>query len=484
MAIKNIYFVPHPPIIMTEIGGRDVDNVKNTITAYHKVAKMVAEDKPKTIIFISPHGLSFDNGTCLYDETYLRGDFEMFGSPEITFHKSIDQEMTKSLESLMEQSDFTSVLMTNELVKSYNRSLKLDHGVMVPMYFIDQYYIDYEVVHLTPGGTSLLENYRIGMLIRKITDLANDCVLICSGDLSHALKNSGPYAFHKDGPIFDKTVCESVKTHDVETLLTLEDSFLENAAQCGLKSFLIGFGALDGYTYESSLYSYEGPFGVGYMLASLTPLEKSNSFYKTFDRKRDRVFEERLGEESLYVTLARSTIAHYLKSRRTLKPAEFKAFLLESELYSYTEEEVTRFLETLSDEQKGAFVSIHKNHHLRGCMGTIEPALTDLYDEITYNAIIASTEDPRFNEIDLCEMKDLEITVDVLMAKEAVQDFNAFDVKRYGMIVEKGRKRGLLLPNLESITTVKEQYRICLDKAGIYMDQGVKLYRFEVIRYT
>ncbi len=484
MAIKSIHFVPHPPIIMEEIGGPDVENAKDTIEAYHKVAKIIAEEKPSTIIFVSPHGLSFDNGTCLYDETYLKGDFEMFGSPAIYFHKGIDQKMTKAIESLMERYDFASILMTNELVKNYNRSLKLDHGVMVPMYFIDQYYKDYEVVHITPGGTSLLENYRIGMIIRKITDRLKDCVLICSGDMSHALKNSGPYAFHKDGPIFDKTICNCTENHDVETLLTLEDSILENAAQCGLKSFLIGFGALDGYSYKSTVHSYEGPFGVGYMVASLFPLEKSDSFYKAFDRKREHQFEKRLGKESLYVLLARLTIVHYLESRRVLKPAEFKALILESELYPYTEEEVTRFLEILSDEQKGAFVSIHKNHHLRGCMGTIEPALSDLYDEITYNAIVASTEDPRFNEIDPSELKDLEITVDVLMAKESVADFDAFDVKRYGMIVEKGRKRGLLLPNLDGVTTVKEQYRICLDKAGIFMDQDVKLYRFEVIRHT
>ncbi|MBF4694826.1 AmmeMemoRadiSam system protein A [Fusibacter ferrireducens] len=483
MAIQNIYFVPHPPIIMKEIGGRDVDHAKDTVIAYHKIAKMIAEDRPKTIIFVSPHGLSFDNGTCFYDETYLRGDFEMFGSPEITFHKSIDQEMTKCLESLMEQNDFTSILMTNELVKNYNRSLKLDHGVMVPMYFIDQYYIDYEVVHLTPGGTSLLENYKIGMLVRKITDQFDDCVIVCSGDLSHALKSSGPYAFHKDGPVFDQVMRDSVEKQDVEMLLTLEDSFVENAAQCGLRSFLIGFGALDGYTYKSSLYSYEGPFGVGYMIASLMPVEKTDSFYKTFEGKRDQLFEQRLSEESLYVTLARLTIAHYLKSRRTLKREMFKEIVLSSEFYHYSAEEVELFLEALSHERKGSFVSIHKNHHLRGCMGTIEPALNDLYDEIAYNAIIASTEDPRFNEINPCELKDLEISVDVLMAKEAVEDLDAFDVNRYGMIVEKGRKRGLLLPNLDSVTTVKEQYRICLDKAGIYMDQGVKLYRFEVIRH-
>ncbi|GAU77390.1 AmmeMemoRadiSam system protein A [Fusibacter sp. 3D3] len=483
MAIQNIYFVPHPPIIMQEIGGRDVEKVEETVSAYHKVAKQIAEDKPKTIVFISPHGLSFDNGTCLYDAISLKGDFEMFGESTIIFQKNIDQELTRSIESFMDESDFTSILMTHELVKSYNRSLKLDHGVMVPMYFIDQYYRDYRVVHITPGGTSLLENYRIGMQIRKATEQANDCVLVCSGDLSHALKNSGPYAFHKEGPILDRAICNAVKNQDVETLLTIEDTCLENAAQCGLKSFLMGFGALDGYAYESALYSYEGPFGVGYMVARLTPLAKSDSFYGTFTTKRAQLFDERVGRESLYVSLARLTIAHYFKTRRMLKQAEFKKIILESDLYPFTVEDVATFLEALSDERKGSFVSIHKKHALRGCMGTIEPAFSDLYDEITYNAIVAATEDPRFNEIGLDEMADLEITVDVLMPKESVQSLEAFDVKRYGMIVEKGRKQGLLLPNIDTVTNVKEQYRICLDKAGIYMDQEVKLYRFEVIRF-
>lgn len=483
MSIVNIYFVPHPPIIMNEIGGRDVNNVAETIEAYHKVARLIAVDQPDTIIFITPHGMSFENGTSLYDDMKLRGDFEMFGSPEIEFHKNVNQELTKRIEASLEQEEITSILVTPDIAKQYNRTLKLDHGVMVPMYFIDQYYQNYDIVSVTPGNTSLIENYRIGMLLRMHTDSSSSCVLVCSGDLSHALKNSGPYAFHKNGPQFDQVVREAVINHEVEKLLTLPEDFVENAAQCGLRSFLMGFGALDGYEYTSELYSYEGPFGVGYMLARLTPLARSESFFEKYETNRKGKYFSRLSEETLYVTLARKTISHYLNTRRTIKAEEFKQYVLATDIYHYTAEEIDTFIDALESQKKGCFVSIHKNNHLRGCMGTIEPALSDLYDEITYNAIIASTEDPRFNEIDFSELEDLEISVDVLMPIEAVTDFNAFDVKRYGMIVEKGRKRGLLLPNLDGIDDVETQYRICLEKAGIYIDQEVKLYRFEVIRH-
>lgn len=483
MSILNIYFVPHPPIIMNEIGGKDVDNVVETIEAYHKVARLIATDQPDTIIFITPHGMSFENGTCLYDDIKLRGDFEMFGSPQIEFHKNINQVLTRSIEASLEQEEITSIMVTPEIAKQYNRSLKLDHGAMVPMYFIDQYYQNYDIVNVTPGNTSLIENYRIGMIISKLTNNDSRCVMVCSGDLSHALKNSGPYAFHKSGPQFDQIVRDVVVNHDIEKLLTLSEDFIENAAQCGLRSFLMGFGALDGYEYKSELYSYEGPFGVGYMLARLAPSSTCDSFYDLYEKKRKTNYFNRLSEESLYVALARKTISHYLKTRRTLKSDEFKKYVLETDFYHYSDEEIEVFLDAMTSQKRGCFVSIHKNHHLRGCMGTIEPALSDLYDEITYNAIIASTEDPRFNEIDFSELEDLEISVDVLLPIEPVADFKAFDVKRYGMIVEKGRKRGLLLPNLDGIDDVETQYRICLEKAGIYIDQDVNLYRFEVIRH-
>lgn len=484
MSLTNVYFVPHPPLVLKEIGGHDVQSVSDTVDALSKIAQEIKDCQPELIIFISPHGISFNNGTCFQYAKQLSGNFEMFGAPDIQYTKNIDMAFTKSLERKLESHDLISVLLDADLAKGYKRKLNLDHGAMVPMYFIDQAYSSYDVVHITPGFTDLVENYKIGKLISEQVDLSSKkVVLICSGDLSHALKNSGPYAFHKNGPIFDQLVQTAVVEKNPLTLMDLEESFIESAAQCGLRSILMGFGAMDGKIYDSELLSYEGPFGVGYMVGKLKAKASGPSVLEEIKKSTERAYLEKTGKESLYVSLARYALEYNIKHGKKMTSNAFVDYMINVSQPVSTNEEILGFLDQISSMSHGCFVSIHKNHHLRGCMGTISAATENLYEEIIYNAMIASTEDPRFDPITENELHQLEINVDVLMPLEKVNSFDDFDVVKFGMVVEKGSKRGLLLPNLDGVNTVKEQYRICLEKAGIYRDQDVQLYRFEVIRH-
>jgi len=134
-------------------------------------------------------------------------------------------------------------------------------------------------------------------------------------------------------------------------------------------------------------------------------------------------------------------------------------------------------------EKAGVFVSIHKHGDLRGCIGTIEPQRSNVAEEIIINAISSASRDPRFFPITPYELKDLEYSVDVLTKPEPVKSKKQLDARRYGVIVEAGWRKGLLLPDLEGVDTVKEQIDICRQKAGIMPDEPVKLYRFEVRRY-
>ena len=135
------------------------------------------------------------------------------------------------------------------------------------------------------------------------------------------------------------------------------------------------------------------------------------------------------------------------------------------------------------NDQAGAFVSIHKKGSLRGCIGTILPTTDSIAEEIIQNAISASTKDPRFSPITEEELADLDISVDVLMKPEVIDSPDKLDVKRYGVIVTRGFRRGLLLPDLDGVDTVEEQIAIAKMKAGIDEDEDVKLERFEVIRH-
>ena len=134
-------------------------------------------------------------------------------------------------------------------------------------------------------------------------------------------------------------------------------------------------------------------------------------------------------------------------------------------------------------ERAGVFVSLHKHGQLRGCIGTFEPDKDNVAEEIMANAISSSTRDPRFPPVTASELDELEYSVDILTKPEPVTDISQLDHKKYGVIVESGWKRGLLLPDLEGVESVEEQIAICRLKAAILANEPVKLYSFQVRRY-
>lgn len=139
-------------------------------------------------------------------------------------------------------------------------------------------------------------------------------------------------------------------------------------------------------------------------------------------------------------------------------------------------------------QQAGVFVSLHKRGELRGCIGTIQPARQNLAEEIIDNAISAATRDPRFPPVGVNELPELEVSVDVLTMPKPIDSIADQDPKRHGLIVQSKRnawKRGLLLPDLETIDTAEKQlYYTRVLKAGIVdPDEPVEMFRFEVKRY-
>jgi AmmeMemoRadiSam system protein A len=164
----------------------------------------------------------------------------------------------------------------------------------------------------------------------------------------------------------------------------------------------------------------------------------------------------------LLVKLAKKTVESYVKKGKVIPPQKLTAAMR---------------------QKAGVFVSIHKRGELRGCIGTIEPQRNNVAEEIITNAISSATRDPRFLPITPDELKDLEYSVDVLTKPEPIRSKDQLDPKRYGVIVEAGFRKGLLLPDLEGVDSVDYQIDICRQKAGIAPHEPVKLYRFEVKRY-
>lgn len=131
----------------------------------------------------------------------------------------------------------------------------------------------------------------------------------------------------------------------------------------------------------------------------------------------------------------------------------------------------------------GAFVSLKEGGQLRGCIGTLRAVQNSLAKEVMENAVSAATRDPRFQPLTLEELDGITISVDVLGIPENVAGLDELDPQRYGVIVQSGFRKGVLLPDLPGITTSEEQVRIARMKAGIGPEERIDLLRFEVKRY-
>jgi AmmeMemoRadiSam system protein A len=166
------------------------------------------------------------------------------------------------------------------------------------------------------------------------------------------------------------------------------------------------------------------------------------------------------------VELARAAIEAYVKEHRRLKPADAPV--------------------TIAGSPAGAFVTLHvaSTHDLRGCIGTIQATEATLAQEVINNAISAATRDPRFPPVAPEELDDLEIDVSVLHAAEPIRSEAELDPKCYGVIVQHGWRRGLLLPDIEGIDDAETQVRYARMKAGISPREPVELFRFRVEKYV
>lgn len=449
--MKNIlgaYLTPHPPIIIEEIGRGEEKRSKDTIDAMKNIAKDIEKKAPSTIVLITPHGPLFRDAISISDDKELKGDFKKFGFKSLAYSFKNNLELVNSILAKSSIEDIAMVKINRRSSGIYNVEGQLDHGALVPLHFIDKEYKDFKLVHITYGLLPAKDLYRFGQVIKDaLIDLDEKAVIIASGDLSHKLSSDGPYKYSPYGKEFDEKIMALIKKGDLKDIVRFDLDLAEKAGECGLRSLMVMAGTLDGYEVDTKVLSYEGPFGVGYGTAILDVVDGKEQLSKVKD------------EESQYVKLARESLEHYIKTGEYIG------------------------IEKESDIRKGVFVTLKKDGMLRGCIGTTEPTKRSIEMEIIQNAVSAGTEDPRFARVKEEELEELTYSVDVLSKSEPVKNIEELDVEKYGIIVSKGVKRGLLLPNLEGVDTVKHQIQIALSKAGIRQGERYDMERFKVTRY-
>ena len=461
MSILAAFMVPHPPLIVPAVGKGGQAQIAATTRAYEQVAEEIAALAPDTIVISSPHTVMYSDYFHLSPGTTASGSFRDFGAPEVRFEETYDTELVEAAEESARRHGLPAGTLGQ-------REKRLDHGTMVPLYFIRQRYSGGRLVRVGLSGLPLTDHYTLGTLIaRAAEETGRRVVWVASGDLSHKLQSHGPYGYVPEGPEYDRRLMDVCARAAFGELFEFDESFCEKAAECGHRSFVMMAGALDGRAVEAKTLSYQDVTGVGYGICTFYPKgpDESRRFLALRLARLERELAAQRDSADEYVRLARQSLERYVLRRERMDlPGDLPP--------------------ALTGTRAGAFVSLHKFGRLRGCIGTILPTAGCLAEEIIGNAVSAAVRDPRFDPVRPEELKWLEISVDVLGAPEPVETTAQLDVKRYGVIVTSGRKKGLLLPDLEGVDTVEDQVAIARQKAGIGPEEKIRLERFEVVRHT
>ncbi|MFO8192154.1 MAG: AmmeMemoRadiSam system protein A [Bacillota bacterium] len=458
--LKLIGIAPHPAIIIPAIGRSELQKVKNTVEGMRSLAIRFRDVEPEMLIIITPHGQVLREGPAVSIQAKLHGDFSQFGFPDIKLSFETDKQLVELLKEETAREPLKPVFL-EDLFSHFSGRHELDHGAMVPLYFLQEAGLDIPGLHMTFGYNPYRDLYRFGAALRRAVERRGlPAAVLASGDLSHRLIPGAPAGFSPRGAEFDRKLIEYIRDKKVDKLLSFDPGLVDEAGECGLRSFIIALGMIAETDYKPEIISYEGPFGVGYLVAALYPLQGEHFTLKEEEKK-----ERTTGNPNLYApALARSVLQHYLDKG--------------------TMPELPQPLLPEYEERAGAFVSLKKEGRLRGCIGTIEPAHRNLAEEIAVNAVSAAIRDPRFSPVRKEELTELSISVDILSPQERIRNKADLDPKKYGVVVRSGSRTGLLLPDLEGVDTVEEQLDIARRKAGILPGEPVEIYRFKVTRYS
>lgn len=266
MALLAAYAVPHPPLIVPAVGRGQETAIADTIAAYREVARRVAAHRPDLIVITSPHAPLYRDGFFIADTPEETGSLAAFGQPDERVTTRTDLPFAQDVTARLHRRGIPSAGAPASMAD-------IDHATFVPLHFLEET-INLDSVTVVRMGLSGLSEADHRFLGRAITEaaraLGRRCVLVASGDMSHKLKEDGPYGFAPEGPKFDRTVAEMFAHGNLEGLFGLDAALCDGAAECGLRSFQIMAGALEatGEPFASELLSYEGPFGVGYAVAA------------------------------------------------------------------------------------------------------------------------------------------------------------------------------------------------------------------------
>jgi len=318
---------------------------------------------------------------------------------------------------------------------------QFEHSIEVQLPFLQYFKPDIKIVPITLSFASLDAYREIGKEIaRAIRETQKEAVIMASSDMTH-------YEAQETAARKDRQAIDAILRLDEDELFRRVEQY--NISMCGcapVASLIAAARELGATSAELVKYQTSGDTSGDYsaVVGYAGIIIKAIAMHPL-------------------VQLARNTVETYITSGEVISPPE----------------ELTPEME----QKAGVFVSLHRFGELRGCIGTFEPTQSSVAREIISNAVSSATRDPRFPPVAPEELEDLEYSIDVLTKPKRVKSKKELDPRKYGVIVECGFRKGLLLPDLEGVDSVDQQINICCQKAGILPTEPIDLYKFEVNRY-
>ncbi len=480
MSLIHCALSPHPPLLIPPIGQASLAQVEHSRAALEQLARHIAELHPDTVVIVTPHGPVAWEALNLLAADRMEAGFRAF-SWDVALRGDLD--LAEEVRTRGVQAGFP-VTQSKEWDSSrWHFTYGLDHATMVPLYYLHEAGLETRYVVISIAAWSHRRHFEFGRILREAIEATPArVVLLATGDLSHRLAPTAPYGYEPRGAEFDRRVVDDLTRFDCTDLLALDDDFIERIGECGLRPIATMFGAMHGERPGVSVLSYEGPFGVGYCVAELTPTaspetppasrgDETTAPSVSHDAHREaRQTCSAPGENLADPSVAECSIA--------LVRAAIEAWISRQEAVA-----LPPVLPAALLEPAAAFVCIKTGGQLRGCIGTIRPTCRSLAEELLQNAISAATRDPRFPPVNAQELESLEYTVDVLAAPEAIDSVKALDPRVFGVIVQSGARSGVLLPDIEGIDNAEMQVEVARRKAGIGPGETLGLQRFRVHRF-
>ncbi len=253
---------PHPPLLVPEVGGDRIERVADSQNALREFSRRLIETNPETVVVISPHSPLDPLIFTARATEQLRGDFRDFYAPQVALTFDNDLELIDAIKR--------AAIDESVELRDLSRDHPLDHGAMVPLYYLHEAGWTGPIVVIGFTNQPVEKHLAFGRAINEAARTSGRRVaVVASGDLSHRLIIGGPYEFEPTAHLFDEQIVNAIRRGDSQAVTTINPDLRNRAGECGYRSIVVALGSVNENPLPHQVLSYEGPFGVGYMVAVL-----------------------------------------------------------------------------------------------------------------------------------------------------------------------------------------------------------------------